>query len=62
VGYLKVKLLDISRETLEQQAVLILGGLFYLTLETGPDAFSCAVLNFGRMNDVKGFKYRIKID
>jgi hypothetical protein len=31
VGYLKVKLLDISRETLERQAVLILWGLCYLT-------------------------------
>jgi hypothetical protein len=31
VGYLTVQLLDVSREMLYLQAVLILGGLYYLT-------------------------------
>jgi hypothetical protein len=61
VGYLKVKLLDISTETLYRQAVFIWGGLFYLTSETGPYAFSFALLHFGRTSDIECFKYRIKI-
>jgi hypothetical protein len=31
VGHLKMKLLDISREMIYRQAVLILGGIFYMT-------------------------------
>ena len=61
VRLFKRNLLDISRETRYRQAVLILGELFYLTWETGSDAFSFAVFHFGRNNEVKDIKYRIKI-
>ena len=54
--HFKVKLLDISRETRYRQVVLILGELFYLTWETGSDAFSFAVLQFGRKNEYEVFK------
>jgi hypothetical protein len=56
-----MKLLDISREMIYRQAVLILGGIFYMTWETGSDAFSFAVFHFGRKNEVEGLKYRTKI-
>jgi hypothetical protein len=57
VRHLKLKLLDISRETRYRQVVSTLGELFYLTSE----AFSFAVLPFGRKNEVEDIKYRIKI-
>ena len=49
VRHFKVKLLDISRETHYRQAVLILGELFYMTWETGSDAFNFATLHFSLM-------------
>jgi hypothetical protein len=61
VRHFKVKLLDISRETRYWKAVLILGDLFYLTWETGSDAFSFAIFHFGHKNEVEDIKYRIKI-
>jgi hypothetical protein len=60
VGYLKMKLLVISREKRYLQAVFILVELCYLTWKNGSDAFSFAVFHFGCKNDVKGLKYRIK--
>jgi hypothetical protein len=56
-----VKLLDISRETGYRQAELIVGELFYLTWETGSDAFSFVVLQFGRKSESEVFKYLIEI-
>ena len=61
VRHFEVKLLDISRETCYRQAVLILGELFYMTWETGSDAFRFAVFHFGRKNEAEDIKYRIKI-
>ena len=61
VRHFKVKISDISSETRYRQGVLILGELFYLTCETGSDAFSFAVLHFGRKNEVEDIKFRIKI-
>ena len=61
VRLFKRNLLDISRETRYRQAVLILGELFYLTWETGSDAFSFAVFHVGRNDEVEDLKCRIKI-
>jgi E3 ubiquitin-protein ligase SIAH1 len=60
-GHFKVTLPYLSTGRLYQQAVLILGELFYLTGETKGDAFSFGVYHFGLNEETEAFKYSIKI-
>jgi len=61
VGHFKVTLPYLSRGRRYDQAVLILGELFYLIWETDGDAFSFGVFYFCHKKEAEAFKYGIKI-
>jgi hypothetical protein len=60
-GLFKMKLLDISTERRDRLAVFIMGELFYLSWETGHEAFRCAVYHFRHKNESEVVTYGVKI-